>query len=168
MPFKLINYLNILNLSMTMVKIMLNTNVYCRPFDDQSDDKIKDEANSALDILSQVAKGNVKIITSDVLHEEVDLIKDKSKRESVFYLVETVEKERISTSEDAVQIADELNQIIHDYNDCLHIAFAAISKCDFLLTCDNELLERKDKIERFLLLKKINTKIKNPFEYMEK
>ena len=145
---------------------MLNTNVYCRPFDDQSDYKLKEEADDALSILSQVVEGKVEIITSDVLHEEVDLVKDKNKRESVFYLVETVESERLSSSKDTIDLADELQELIHDYNDCLHIAFAAIGKCDFLITCDDELLEKKDKIERFLLSKKIYTKIRHPSEYM--
>ena len=145
---------------------MLNTNIYGRPFDDQSDDKIKEEADGVLSILSQVTEGKIKIITSDVLYEEVDLIKGKSKRESVLYLVETVETERKSSSDAVIHIADELNQIIHDYNDCLHIAFAAIGKCDFLITCDNELMDRSGKIERFLLSKKINTKIIGPVEYL--
>lgn len=145
---------------------MLNTNVFCRPFDDQSDDKIRKEADIALRILFQVTEGKAKIITSDVLHEEVDLIKDKSKRESVFYLVEIVETERVSSSKAVIDRADELHEIIHDYNDCLHIAFAAVSKCDFFITCDDELLQMRDKIESFLLSKKINIKIKHPLEYM--
>ena len=149
-----------------MAKVMLNTNVFCRPFDNQTDSKVKEEADSALRIFSYAHEGKAKIITSDVLHEEVDLIKDKSKRESVLYLVETVETERASSNDAVIQIADGLNQIIHDYNDCLHIAFAAVSKCDSLVTCDNELIERSGKIERFLLSKKINTKIKHPFEYV--
>lgn len=148
-----------------MVRIMLNTNVHCRPFDDQLDDKIKEETDSALSILLEVAEGKIEIITSDVLHEEVDLIKDSSKRESVFYLVEAVESERVSSSKAVIDMADGLHEIIHDYNDSLHIAFAAAGKCDFFITCDYELLERKDKIERFLFSKKIYTKVKNPIEY---
>ena len=146
---------------------MLNTNVFCRPFDDQSDYKVKEEAERALSILSQVTEGEADIITSDVLHEEVDLIKDKSKRESVFHLVETVESERLSSSKAIIRMVDKLYGLIHDYNDCFHIAFAAVGKCDFLITCDDELLEKKDKIEKFLLSKKIYTKIKHPFEYMQ-
>ena len=153
---------------MPMIKIMLNTNVYCRPFDDQSQNKIKNEADGVLNILFHAINGKAHIITSDVLHEEIDLIKDKSKRESVFYLVESVETERISLAKEVLIIADGLNQIIHDYNDCLHISFAAISKCNFLITCDNELIERKDKIESFLLMNKMNTQIIHPFVYLQK
>ena len=47
-------------------------------------------------------------------------------------------------------------------------AFAAAAKCDFLITCDDELLEKKHKIERFLLSEKINTEINHPFEYWKK
>ena len=151
-----------------MKRIMLNTNVFCRPFDDQSYHKLRQEADSALSILSQAAEGKAEIVTSDVLYEEVDLIKDKNKRESVFYLIEGVESERISSSKYIIRIANGLHRLIYDYNDCLHIAFAAAAKCDFLITCDGELLEKKHKIERFLLSEKINTKINHPFEYEKK
>ena len=147
-----------------MKRIMLNTNVFCRPFDDQSDFKLKEESDSVLIILSKVT-GRAEIVTSDVLYDEVDLIKDKSKRESVLYLIESVESERITTNISVIGIADGLHGLIHDYNDCLHIAFAGAGKCDFLITCDDELLKIRAKIERFLLSRNVITKVIHPSEY---
>lgn len=145
---------------------MLNTNVFCRPFDDLTDDVTKEEAKSAEGIFSLVRQKRVDILSSDVLYEEVDLIEDKTKNESVYYLIKTVEKERISTNEKIISLADSLNAIIRDYNDCLHIAFAATGKCDSLITCDYELISKKGKIESFLLSQNIKLKIKTPSEFI--
>ena len=145
-------------------RVMLNTNVFCRPFDDQLDYKLKEEADSTLNILSQTTEGKVKIITSDVLYEEIGLINDRSKRESVYYLVEAVESERVQTSKAIIDIADGLHKFIHDYNDCLHIASAGAGKCDLIITCDGELLKRKNKIESFLLSKGLMVKVRHPSE----
>ena len=145
-----------------MKRIMLDTNIFCRPFDNQLDYKLKGEADSTLSILSQTTEGQAEIITSDILYEEIDLIGDKNKRESVYYLVKAVESERIKTSKLITDIADELHEFIHDYNDCLHIASAGVGKCDLLITCDDELLKRKNKIESFLLSKGLMAKVRHP------
>ena len=109
---------------------MLNTNVFCRPFDDLTDDTAKEEAKSAESIFSLAQQKRIDIISSDVLYDEVDLIEDRTKNESVYYLIKTVEKERISTNENIILLSDALNNIIKDYNDCLHIAFAGIANCN--------------------------------------
>ena len=146
---------------------MLNTNVFCRPFDDLTDSVIKEEAETAENIFNLAQQKRIDIITSDVLYEEIDLIENKAKNESVYYLIKIVEKERITTNEKIISLADALNNILNDYNDCLHIAFAAISECDCLITCDYELIKSKAKIENFLLSKSIKLKIKAPSEFIE-
>ena len=147
-----------------MERIMLNTNVFCRPFDDLTEDTVKEEAKSAESIFLLAQQKRIDIISSDVLYDEVDLIEDRTKNESVYYLIKTVEKERISTNEKVVSLADSFNSIIKDYNDCLHIAFAATGKCDCLITCDYELISKKRKIESFLLSQNIKLNIKTPSE----
>ena len=93
------------------------------------------------------------------------MIEDKAKNESVYYLIKTVEKERITTNEMIIELADAVNEVIKDYNDCLHIGFAVAGKCVCLVTCDQELIYRRSKIERFLLLKGILLNIKTPPEF---
>lgn len=147
-------------------RVMLNTNVFCRPFDDLTNNNIKEEAESAEFIFSLARQNEVDIISSDVLYEEVSLIEDKAKNESVYYLIKTVEKERITTNEMVIELADAVNEVIKDYNDCLHIGFAATGKCVCLVTCDQELISKRSKIERFLLSKGILLNIKTPSEFI--
>jgi len=51
-------------------RVMLNTNVFCRPFDDLTNKNIKEEAESAEFIFSLARQNEVEIISSDVLYEE--------------------------------------------------------------------------------------------------
>lgn len=148
-----------------MKRIMLNTNVFCRPFDDMASKTIREEAKSADFIFSLAYQEMIEIISSDVLYEEIDLIEDKAKYDSVYYLIKSVEKERITASEEVIEWADSLNNIMKDYNDCLHIGFALAGKCSCLITCDHELIEKRKKIERFLLSKGIILAIKTPSEF---
>ena len=148
-----------------MKRIMLNTNVFCRPFDDLTNKAIKEEAKNADFIFSLAHQNRIEIISSDVLYEETDLIENKTKYDSVYYLIKTVEKERVTANEKVIEWADSLNNIIKDYNDCLHIGFALAGKCSSLITCDHELIQKREKIERFLLSKGIILAIKTPSEF---
>ena len=94
------------------------------------------------------------------------MIEDKAKNESVYYLIKTVEKERITTNEMIIELADAVNEVIKDYNDCLHIGFAGTGKCVCLVTCDQELISKRSKIVRFLLSKGILLNIKTPSEFI--
>ena len=148
-----------------MKRIMLNTNVFCRPFDDMASQTIKEEAKYADFIFSLAHQNRIEIISSDVLYEETDLIENKAKYDSVYYLIKIVEKERITDNEEVIGWADSLNDIIKDYNDCLHIGFALAGKCSCLVTCDHELIKKREKIERFLLSKGTILAIKTPSEF---
>jgi len=148
-----------------MKRIMLNTNVFCRPFDDLTIDIIREEAENADFIFSLAHQNRVEIISSDVLYEETDLIENRAKYESVYYLIKTVEKERITSNETVIKLADSLNNIMKDYNDCLHIGFALEGKCSCLITCDHELIKKRRKIESFLLYRGITLAIMTPSEF---
>lgn len=148
------------------IRIMLDTNVFCRPFDDLTDENIKEEAERADFIFSLARQQQIEIISSDVLYEEVDLIEDKTKNESVYYLIKTVEKERITANKEITKLADALYGIIKDYNDCLHIGFAVAGKCSIFITCDHELIAKKAKIEKFLLSKGVFLSIRRPSEFI--
>ena len=53
-----------------MEKIMLNTNIYGRPFDDLTDKNVRLEAESAKKIFSFAQSKTVSIFTSEILFYE--------------------------------------------------------------------------------------------------
>ena len=50
------------------MKIYLDTCIYCRPFDDQSQDRIEKETKAFVELLKLAEMGKVAIVSSDVLN----------------------------------------------------------------------------------------------------
>jgi len=64
-------------------RVYLDTNVYCRPLDDQSDRRIRKESIAFLEIVNLVHSGGIRIVTSDYVKFETEQILDPSKRKDV-------------------------------------------------------------------------------------
>lgn len=60
--------------------IYLDTNVYNRPFDDLSQERILEEAFAFIEIYSFVVRGTLKCISSDILKFEVHNTSDEVRR----------------------------------------------------------------------------------------
>ena len=151
-----------------MNKIMLDTNVFCRPLDDLTDKNVELEAKCAKEIFDFAHKEIILIFTSEILFYEINFIEEKDKRELVFHLVKNVENRMIVIGSDVEKLADNLKAYVKDYADCLHIASAASSNCDYLVTCDYDLLKKAKIIERFLLKFNFKLRIINPIEFVRK
>lgn len=143
---------------------MLNTNVFGRPFDDLTQPRIQEEATQALNIFLLAAAKLIVIKSSDVLYAEVNLIKDEAKQELTLSLIKSASSENIPVNEPVIAIADGIYPFLHDYMDCLHLAFAAFSGCDMFVTCDDEIIKKREMIESYLKNKGLNTIIKRPGE----
>lgn len=50
--------------------IYLDTNVYCRPLDDQSNSRIHQEAQAFLQIVDKAERGRIEIVSSDYVKFE--------------------------------------------------------------------------------------------------
>ena len=147
---------------------MLDTNVFCRPLDDLTDKNVELEAKCAKEIFDFAHKEIILIFTSETLFYEFDLIEEKDKRELVFHLAKNVENRMIVVDSGIETLADNLKVYVKDYADCLHIASAASSNCDYLVTCDSELLRKAKRIESFLLKSNFKLHITNPIEFVLK
>jgi len=69
--------------SSTSTLIYLDTNVYARPFDDQTQSDIQEEANAFLEIVREIKAERLTLLCSDILEFEVHHILDKEKRAQV-------------------------------------------------------------------------------------
>ena len=146
---------------------MLNTNVYCRPFDDKTDPEIQAESDFSERILELAELKQVEIITSDILFAELSLIEDERKRDIILNEIKGVSQEKISANDKIHKLAQELISLISDYSDDLHIASAAVSECECLVTCDKQLIKARSKIESFLLSKGYQLNILTPKEFID-
>ena len=149
-----------------MITAMLNTNVYGRPYDDLEQDRILKEALDSSHIFLLSTLKFVEIKSSDVLFAELNLIKDKPKRDIILSLIKQVTKERIKLNNKIIEIADDIFAILNDYMDSLHIAFAVISNCQYFVTCDDDIINKAQKIESFLKTEGLGINIKSPSAFL--
>lgn len=63
--------------------VYLDTNVYARPFDDQTQAMIQKEANAFQAIITAVKAGSLRLLSSDILAFEVAQILSEDKRTKI-------------------------------------------------------------------------------------
>ena len=153
-----------------MVKrVYLDTNVYCRPRDDQSDPRVRRESGAFMEIVERAVGGEVEIVSSDYVKFEVERMNDPLKRKDVRGLERALVKINIKGGLKKVVESSRLLQTECNINalDALHIISAYYGKAEFFLTCDDEILSRRTCIEGFLKRKEYKIKVRNPIEYVE-
>jgi hypothetical protein len=90
------------------VNVYLDTNVWCRPYDDLGQKRIFEEAEALNKLLLMRSAGFLKIITSDVVIAEVSLIENVEKREQVELLINSSAAELIQANDNVIKLADQV------------------------------------------------------------
>ncbi len=144
-----------------MTKIYFDTCCLNRPFDDQTQVRIRLEAEAVLGILARIENNEWTWIGSEVLTDEIEQTPDIQKLSRVkllsSFIKETVE---ISAKEEnrAIELQMEGFQIF----DSLHIACAESANVDVFFSTDDRLLNLAKKIS-----KKLNVRVENPLVWIE-
>lgn len=148
------------------MKIYLDTNVYCRPFDDQTQKRIQDEAEAFEKILHEVRCKNLDLIISDILVFEVKNILSYSKRTKVEeYLLLCLE--RIIENEDVRNLAKRIKRECKTKDrDAIHLASAMIKRISYFLTCDDTVLSKSSCIKK--ISKEVGEKmiVQSPIDFV--
>lgn len=133
-----------------MLKVYLDTSIYNRPFDDQTQAKIFLETQAIVLIFGMVENNLIKLVSSSVLEYEnsrnpfplkQQLMNQYLKLATTYQLIDEQIKLR----------AEELEQRVKAI-DALHVSASESSNSDYFLTCDKRMINRC----RELTLKVIN------------
>jgi len=145
-----------------------DTNVYCRPFDDQSQARIKAETEAFIAILEQVDQGKIVLTSSDVLVAEVGQIASRPKRQLVeLYLAHC--GQHIVVTPQIVQLADHLVKRTRlKPRDALHVAAACVGQVAILLTCDDRVARKRQTISQATRQLGFEVSILNPLDLLVK
>lgn len=111
-----------------------------RPFDDQTQERIKLESEAVLSILSGCEVGKWALLNSEVIDFEVSLISDFERRLKIMSLL-TLASQKIVLNDKIKLRAKQLEQINITSYDALHLACAEEYATVFLTT-DDKLLRR--------------------------
>ena len=148
--------------------VYLDTNVYCRPLDDQSDRRIQVESNAFIEIADAALRSKIVIVSSDYVKFETEKIVDPLKRKDVKGFEGTLASVNIASNKRVIDLARRFS-VECDLNplDALHVSSACVGKVNWFLTCDDEILQNYRCIEELAAEKGYRLKVRNPVNYLE-
>jgi len=141
------------------MKIYLDCCCYNRPFDDQTQEKIRIESEVILTIINMFRQNNCEIVGSSALDIEIEQIKDIAKKEKVKIFYEQTITQKMKITDDILKKMQEMSEEVNIKKfDLLHLLLAENANANVLLTTD-------DKFEK--ASSKLNPKVKvlNPIKY---
>lgn len=117
--------------------IYLDTNVYSRPFDNQTRLTIQAEADAFVTIIEAVKEEKLSLLSSDILLFEVHNILNEEKRTKAMEYI-TLCAHHIESSEETLKLGKQIQKKCHiRASDALHIASAMVGNARYCLSCDN-------------------------------
>ena len=143
-----------------MKRIYLNNSTLNRPFDDQSQARIKLETEALFQILSDIDLRNSKLILSEVTELE--------NSKNPYYSAKIRIDELISKADRKIKVSTTTRKQAKTFEnaglngmDALHLAAAIQGKVGFLITCDDSFLKKAKKVTSDRTIR-----IMNPIEYV--
>lgn len=129
-----------------MKRIYLDSNCFQRPFDDQRNDRIREETEAFLWIVERMEKNEIQIVTSFIHRIEADEIKDSIRKEAVDSLLEETSEE-VSFSPKIDSMARIISNSGISPKDSFHLASAILSEVDAFVTCDIPFIKKAKKLQ---------------------
>jgi predicted nucleic acid-binding protein len=140
------------------MKLYLDVCCLNRPFDDQSQTRVRLEAEAVLSILELAESDELEIVGSDIICDELSQMPDSERREKVEWLL-TLASSQIAMTSAIEQRATELQKWNIAPLDALHLASAENARADYFLTTDDDLLRRARRAD-------LKVKVENPAKWL--
>jgi predicted nucleic acid-binding protein len=140
--------------------VYLDVCCWNRPFDDQSQNRVRLEAEAVLSILELADEGKVGVAGSDIVDDELSQMPDDERREKVELFLTSVSS-HIRLTAAIERRAMDLQQWNIAPLDALHLASAESAHVDCFLTTDDGLLRKAAREQCGL-----KVKIENPAKWL--
>ncbi len=125
------------------MKIYLDNCCFNRPFDDQSQLRIKIETEAKLKIQDDIRGNKLQLAWSYILDYENNKNPFAERKEQVSGWKKYSAEDILANSE-ILNLATSLNQKGFRKMDSLHIACAIYAQCDYFVTTDDKILNKSD------------------------
>jgi len=142
-----------------MSKIYLDMNIYNRPFDDQTQVRIRLETIAIFSILQRIKNGDFSLLWSFMIDYENSLNPYNNIRSEIG-MASSIANETITPDESILAIARNFEAKGIKSRDALHLACALKGEAEYFLTCDDKLIKRASELG-------INLNIMNPLRFVE-
>lgn len=134
-------------------------NIYNRPFDDQSQVRIRLETIAIFSILQKIKNKELTLLWSFMIDYENSLNPYDNVWQEI-KMAASLAVESVTPDEFILTAAKELESKGIKPRDSIHLACALKGRAEYFLTCDDKLLKRASALD-------INIKIINPLRFIE-
>jgi len=134
-------------------------NIYNRPFDDQSQVRIRLETIAIFSILQKIKNKELTLLWSFMINYENSLNPYEDVRQEI-EMAASLAVESVTPDESVLTVAKEFESKGIKPRDSIHLACALKGKAEYFLTCDDKLIRRATTLD-------INIKIINPLRFIE-
>ncbi len=124
-----------------MPRIYLDVCCFNRPFDDQTQSRIRVETEAILAILERCETGEWELVISEMVETEVTQIADQERRQRVEGAMQMA-RSRIQVDDAIANRGEELQSLGFQGFDAIHVACAEIARVDVFLSTDDRLLRK--------------------------
>jgi predicted nucleic acid-binding protein len=144
------------------MEFLIYLDVCClnRPFDDQTQERIRLETEAIGVILTRCQSGEWGLVTSKAIDDELNRISDNEKRYRTTLWVSCAII-KVALTEKIKSRAKELSALGFKNFDALHIACAEVANADILLTTDDRMLRLAVRLKDLL-----QVRIENPLLWL--
>src|SRR5687767_13668871 len=122
-----------------MYKVYLDNCCLNRPFDDQSQDRVRLESEAVLTIMAHLSEDRWHWVGSDILTYEMAKVRDLTRRERLLSFLKKMQTV-VSLEQIDSDRANMLKACGFKAIDALHVVCAETAGCDVLLTTDDNML----------------------------
>jgi predicted nucleic acid-binding protein len=129
----------------------------CRPFDDQSQDKVRMETEAIVGMLARCATRDWVLICSDIIKLETNKNKDMQRKQKLLLLQELAAVHTKYNFEIKARAAAFRGCGMKMF-DSLHLASAEYARADIFLTTDTRLIKAATRTN-------VNIRVANPLDY---
>jgi len=143
------------------MKVYLDTCCLNRPFDDQSQERIRLETEAMMIILARFSRREWSWLGSQALEIEIDRAPDAEQRSRLKRVSDFV-GEFIKIGSKELERASELEKLGFVGFDAVHLACAETGKAEIFLSTDDRLLKRAKRQS-----KKLRVKVANPLDWLK-
>jgi hypothetical protein len=124
---------------------MIDLSCFNRPFDDQSQERIRRETQAVLDVLRRIVEGSDTLVWSWVLSFENDKHPKRDRRDEVAVWEARAERS-IAVSADLEERTRQIARQGIPTLDAAHLASAEAGAAEVMLTCDDVVLRRASRL----------------------
>lgn len=145
---------------MTIYKVYLDVCCLNRPFDDQSQTRIRLESEAILLIMARLQTGEWQWLGSDAISYEVGQTPNLERRRRMEVLTSAIQQSILLTQTEAAR-AKVLQALGFKQWDALHLACAESGQADIFLTTDDKLLRLAQRMTN-----QLKVRVANPLTWL--